>query len=74
MCIPHHSTYFIHITYFICTLYKALYSQCSHLAYLSSEATEECEYELRESKGKVLVEEVSKEGGHPVIGPAAMDK
>ena len=40
--------------------------------YLSSEATEESKDELREGKGKVLVEEISKEGRHSVVRPLTM--
>ncbi len=42
--------------------------------YLGCEPTEEGKEELAESEGKVLVEEVAQEGGHPVVGPAAMDQ
>ena len=40
--------------------------------YLSSEATEESKDELRECKGKVLVEKISKEGRHSVVRPLTM--
>ena len=42
--------------------------------HLCSESTEKCKEELAKSEGKVLVEEVAQEGGHPVIGPAAMNQ
>jgi hypothetical protein len=36
-------------------------------AYLSSEATEKCKDKLGESKRKILIEEVAKEGRHSVV-------
>ena len=44
------------------------------VVYLSGEAAEELQEKLREGEGKVLVEEVAKESGHSMIGPATMDQ
>ena len=43
-------------------------------ANLCSEAAEEGKDKLGESKGKVLVKEIAKEGGHSVVRPATMDQ
>ena len=40
--------------------------------YLGREATEKCKNELTKGKGKILVKEVTKEDGHPMVGPATM--
>ncbi len=42
--------------------------------YLGSESTEEGKNELRESEGKVLVEEVTEEDSHSMVGPATVDQ
>ena len=42
------------------------------LTHLSGESTEEGKEELAEGEGKVLVEEIAEEGGHSVVGPAAV--
>ena len=53
-------------------IYVLVHYSTSTCTYLSSEATEESKDELRECKGKVLVEEISKEGRHSVVRPLTM--
>jgi len=49
-------------------------SGASIITHLSSESTEEGKYELGKGESKVLVEEVSQESGHSMVGPATMDQ
>lgn len=44
----------------------------SQPAHLSSESAEEGKQKLAEGEGKVLVEEVAEEDGHPVVRPASV--
>ncbi len=74
--IPTFSSSYNYITCLICTNRPSylgyLVTECAN--YLGSESTEKGKDELREGEGKVLVEEVTQEDSHSMVGPATVDQ